>query len=67
MSIIDGYQTTMKIREMFDQVGLRREHQPKIVAVTCLTEKEFVKKAYKSGIDQIIPKPVPIEQFGKML
>lgn len=52
---------------MFDQVGIRREQQPKIVAITCLIEKEFVNKAYKSGIDKIIPKPLPIEQFGQLL
>ena len=52
---------------MFDQVGIRREQQPKIVAITCLIEKEFVNKAYKSGIDKLIPKPLPIEQFGQLL
>ena len=33
----------------------------------CLTEKEYVDKAFKSGIDKIIAKPIPIDQFGHML
>ena len=52
---------------MFNSIGISRSEQPRVVAVTCMIEKEFIAKAYKSGIDQIIPKPLSMQQFANLL
>ena len=60
MPHIDGYHTVRRIREMFNSLGISTKEQPKIVAVTSLVEPEFQERAFKSGVDQVIPKPIPM-------
>ena len=67
MTHVDGYKTIKRIRQMFNSIGIPFAHQPKIVAVTCLTEERYVKKALSSGIDEIIAKPVQMERFASLL
>ena len=59
MPEMDGYDSTKAIREMLryqeadeDQLSL------KIVALTGHVEEEFIKKAYASGIDEVLSKPI---------
>ena len=67
MPFLDGYEATKKIRKLWQSMGIQREFQPKIVAVTGHVEEEYVKKAIKSGMDKIYPKPLPIKDFGQLL
>ena len=64
MPDVDGFQIVRRIREMFTSIGILRDSQPKIIAITSLVEPVYQEKAFKSGIDQVIPKPIPIDQFA---
>ena len=44
-----------------------RENQPLIVAITGHVEPEYVKKAIRVGMDEVLLKPLPIQEFGMML
>ena len=64
MPFIDGYEATAKIRSIFLKSEIPKEMQPKIVAITGHVENEYVLKAFKSGMDKVFPKPLPIKDFG---
>lgn len=53
MPFMDGYEATKKIRRMFASIGVEREHQPKIYAITGHVESEYVTKALKYGMDKV--------------
>ena len=55
MPIMDGYESTLKIRKYCQRNLLE---QPMIVACTGHTEEEFIKKAFCFEMDEVIPKPV---------
>ena len=67
MPFIDGYQATTTIRKMYEDIEIPKEMQPKIVAITGHVESEYVQKAFKSGMDKVYPKPLPIKDFGQLL
>ena len=60
MPFMDGYQATTKIRALYQNMDIPRELQPKIIAITGHVENEYVLKAFKSGMDRVYPKPLPI-------
>ena len=64
MPILDGYQTSTEIRKVCADFGLA---QPYIVACTGHTENEFILKAWRHKMDEIVPKPARIEVISKML
>jgi CheY-like chemotaxis protein len=55
MPHLDGYDASDRIRQYFFDRNLT---QPIIVAITGHTEQIFVNKAIKSGINQVLSKPV---------
>ena len=55
MPIMDGYEATSKIREVFYSYGIP---QPLIIAVTGHSEKQYVRKAINAGMNQVLSKPV---------
>lgn len=67
MPFLDGYEATKKIRRIWSLMGIKREYQPKIVAVTGHVEEEYVMKAINSGMDKVYSKPLSIKEFGKLL
>jgi len=67
MPFMDGYEATKQIRQMFTSIGISRENQPRIVAVTGHVENEYVTKAIASGMDRVYQKPLQIIEFGKLL
>ena len=67
MPFLDGYEATKQIRKIWLNMGIKREFQPKIIAVTGHVEAEYVLKAINSGMDKVYPKPLPIKEFGKLL
>ena len=67
MPFVDGYEATLQIRQMYENLRIPRSNQPRIVAVTGHVENEYVKRAINSGMDKVYPKPFPIKQFGKLL
>ena len=58
MPYMDGYETSMKIREY---VYNQRLPQPIISAVTGHTEQEYINKAIESGMNQVLTKPVKLD------
>ena len=67
MPFMDGYQATNKIRSLYQTNSIARDLQAKIIAITGHVEDEYVQKAYKSGMDFVYPKPLPIKEFGQLL
>ena len=55
MAIVDGYTATHKIREYLYTKNLK---QPIITAVTGHLEQSYVKKAFQSGMNQVVSKPI---------
>ena len=64
MPFLDGYEATKRIRNLFNKLEIPRSSQPKIVAITGHVEKEYIQKAIYSGMDEVFPKPLPIQEFG---
>ena len=58
MPFLDGYAATKKIRKMFTNIGIQREDQPKIIAITGHVEMEYQTKAFASGMDKVYQKPL---------
>ena len=55
---MDGYETSLKIREL---IFKKRLPQPIISAVTGHTEQEYINKAIESGMNQVLTKPVMLD------
>ena len=67
MPFMDGYEATRKIRQLFEDKGIAKNYQPKIVAITGHVENEYIAKARQCGMDKVYPKPLPIKEFGQLL
>ena len=57
MPIMDGYEASEQIRKFISQKDI---YQPMIVACTGHTEEEYINKAWRHKIDEVIPKPTNI-------
>ena len=55
MPILDGYEATQRIRHFYNTHHI---NQPKIIACTGHIEDEYIKKAWRTKIDEIAPKPI---------
>ena len=58
MPVMDGFQATDAIREFIRNNNL---FQPMVVGCTGHTEEEYIQKAWRYQIDEIVPKPVKAE------
>ena len=60
MEPVDGYDTTVKIRELYGH-----DQQPRVVACTGHCEPKFIDKAWRHDFDELAPKPIqaPILQM----
>ena len=58
MPVMDGYEVSEAIREFY---RINHVPQPMIIACTGHVEEEFIKKAWFSEIDEVLPKPVKVE------
>ena len=63
MPIMDGYELTEEIRSYYRHIKVP---QPMVVAVTGHVEEEFIKKAWMYEIDEVIPKPVNLENLKQI-
>ena len=61
MPNMDGYSATQVIREVCGNI-----HIP-IVGLSANTFKEDISKAFKSGMDEFLPKPVDVDMLKKIL
>ena len=64
MPVIDGYQSTDLIREFIKKKGI---FQPMIVACTGHTEEEYINKAWRYQIDEVLPKPASLQVVKTIL
>ena len=60
MPFMDGYEATKQIRRLYEEAGITKNNQPRIVAVTGHVENEYVQKAISCGMDKVFSKPLPI-------
>ena len=59
MPVLDGYEESQQIRAMFEDLSPSAKSPAiQIIAVTGHVEKEFLKKAKDSGIDEVYSKPL---------
>ena len=58
MPVMDGYEEAQEIRNFYRE---KRVPQPMIVACTGHVEDAYIKKAWQSEIDEVVPKPVRAE------
>jgi len=64
MPFLDGYEATKIIRKLYQGMDIKREKQPRIIAITGHVENEYVEKAIQSGMDKVFSKPLPVSEFG---
>ena len=64
MPIMDGYEASEKIRNF---VRINDLLQPMIIAITGHTEEEYIKKAWKYQMDEVLPKPTNINIIKEIL
>jgi len=55
MPVMDGFQATQAIREMFKT---NQKIQPCIVALTAYNTKKFEEKCFEAGMDRFLTKPL---------
>jgi len=60
MPVIDGYDATRLIRKHYANMMFE---QPYVIACTGHSEEEFIRKAWQSKMDEVIPKPAKFEQI----
>ena len=58
MPLMDGYETALKIRELFYK---RTMVQPIITAIVDEVDQDNLDKAMQSGINQVLSKPVDLD------
>ena len=58
MPILDGYKSSLGIRNFYKN---KEVDQPKIIALTGHTEDVYIKKAFESKMDEVIPKPANVQ------
>ena len=64
MPIMDGYEASDRIRDFLKKHGIR---QPMIVACTGHTEEEYILKAWRYQMDEVLPKPANIEVIKQLM
>ena len=64
MPVLDGYEASDQIRSFYRENIIL---QPMIVACTGHTEEEFVQKAWRHQMDEILPKPIDFEALKLLL
>ena len=67
MPFMDGYEASIKMRDLWKLEGICQENQPPIYAVTGHFEEQYIKKALISGIDHVLAKPIPIQVLKELL
>ena len=63
MPLLDGFKASLIIRQLHKQLGIQ---EPLIIACTGHTEEEFVKKAWRHGIDELLAKPIDSEILSQI-
>ena len=66
MPIMDGFESSKCIRKFLSNQG-PRPPQPRIVALTGHTEKEYIQKAWTYQMDEVVPKPSKMEVIKEIL
>lgn len=64
MPELDGFQTSLKIRAYLTERNLQ---QPWIIACSGHTEQEYIEKAWRSQIDEVIKKPITVEAAKEIM
>ena len=64
MPVMDGYEATQCIRNFLHEEGLE---QPIIIAVTGHSEGAYVERAFDSGMNLLLPKPVNTKQLKDLI
>ena len=67
MPFMDGYDASIKMRDLWKSQGIPQENQPQIYAVTGHFEEQYIKKALIYGIDHVLAKPLPIQVLKELL
>ena len=64
MPILDGYDATDQIREVCRKYDIL---QPMVIACTGHVEDEYIKKAWRHQIDEVVSKPINIDIVKEIL
>ncbi len=64
MPVMDGYESTTKIREY---IYMKELSQPIITGVTGHIEPPYVKRSIESGMNQVLSKPVDVNLLRNLL
>ena len=64
MPVMDGYEAAIKIRQYMASKELS---QPVIIACTGHTEQEFIEKAWRSEMNEVLSKPLNLEVIKEIL
>ena len=64
MPIMDGYEASEQIRRYVSKNNL---FQPWIIACTGHNENEYINKAWRHKIDEVIPKPINLNILKEIM
>ena len=63
MPIMDGYEATMKLRDLYDDSQV----QPKVIAVSGHVDSQYIEKAWRYKLDEFVYKPIKLSMLSKIL
>ena len=63
MPIMDGYEATMKLRDLHKDSQM----QPKVIAISGHVDIQYVEKAWRYGLDEFVYKPIKLSILNEIL
>ena len=63
MPLMDGYEATMKLRDLYDNSQV----QPKVIAVSGHVDTQYIEKAWRYNFDEFVLKPIKLSILNKIL
>ena len=67
MPIMDGYTAAREIRKIESELGVPKDEQAFIVALTAHSGDKFTKQSLENGMDKFMGKPVQKKSVEKLI
>ena len=67
MPVMDGYEATARIKQLYSEDKISGSDSPSIVALTAYSSEANKNKCLSAGMKSFLSKPVSFEELGQIL